>query len=118
MQQTGDDRRIDTTGKSTDNFAFTHSVSNNRNIFSDKIADRPVPFAAADIIREVLQDFLPLRSMDHFRVELDAVHSFFITDGSIWSILGLRQCFETRRHFLDAVAVAHPDGQRLVQPRK
>ncbi len=111
MHQQSGHRRIDAAGESTDDPLAADALANLRHGLLDGRAGRPGGFTAADAKEEVADDGLALWSVRHFGVKLQAHQTLRAANGGDRIALAASQQAETRREFIDAIAVAHPDRQ-------
>ena len=112
MNQGSGNGRIDAAGKTENNFVFTDLMANCFNRFLCEVAHNPVGIGFADLKNECLKNFTALFSMCDFRVELNSVEaSSLISHTGNGASRSRAHQFESRRHFSDFVAVAHPNLQ-------
>ncbi len=113
MQQRRRDGRIDAARNTENDFFLADGFAQLPHRRFDKRLRRPVAIDAADIKKEIVEDFRTLGRMHHFGVKLDAVEMpFFIGRNGVRDIAGRGHNFEPGRQGLKAVAVAHPHLRR------
>ena len=88
-----------------------------RDLFGDEAAHRPVPFRPAHAVEEIFQQLVPVFRMHDFRVELHAVDRFFRV--SVNGDGAGRRGREHRKpvgNFRHMIGMAHPADARLRDP--
>ena len=112
MNQSRRNGRIDAAGKTENNFIFSNLMTNFFNGFLSEVAHDPVGIGLADLKNKGLKDFTALLGMRNFGMELDSVKaSFLVSHTGDGASRSRAHQFESRRHFSDFVAVAHPNLQ-------
>ena len=109
-------RRVDAPAQPADHPPIAHLRANLRHRFADKVLRRPIARAAADIPHEVAQQIAAVGRMRHLGVKLDPVPPLPVGHRRDRNRLRRRQRLKALRQRRHAVAVAHPDRQRLRQP--
>ena len=109
-------RRVDAPAQPADHPPIAHLRANLRHCLADKVLGGPIARAAADVDHEVAQQLAAVGRMHHLGVKLDPVAPLPVGHRRDRNRLRRRQRLETVRQRRHAVAVAHPDRQRLRQP--
>ena len=109
VKQNCRNRRVDAPRETENHALVADRRPDFRNGVANEGAHRPALHAAADAEEEVLQHPLPLRGVDHLRVELETVEpAFRIFGGGRLGVFGPCRTHKTLRQSADPVAVAHP----------
>ncbi len=115
VDQRRGDRRINATGQAKDDLFVADLFADLLHSLGDVITHHPVGAGAADLEHKALQNRCAALGVRHLRVELHSVKApLLICHAGNRATVGARHQMETRRHFGDLVAVAHPDLQHAV----
>ena len=105
-------RGIHAAGQGAQHLAVANALPQSLDIVLHEGVHLPVTGAATDVIHEVAEHLLTLSGVEHLRVELNSVEaSSLISHTGNGASRSRAHQFESRRHFSDFVAVAHPNLQ-------
>lgn len=114
VEEDGRDGRIDAAGEAQHDLVVADLSLQLLHRVLDPRRQLPVGVRAADVEDEVREDLVAVFGVDDLRVELDAEEApRLVADCRVGAVRRGRAHLEARRDRRDAVAVAHPDGERV-----